>query len=446
MHNSVIRIYGENKSTCGYCKNSSADSSISYGIVSERMRIEDYERLMLAGWRRSGDYFYKPVMHKTCCPQYTIRLNVSNFVESKKHKQVIRKVQRFLASKGSNITEDSKHNTTLNSDAELQINKEIDSTSKSLLTIETALPKCTLEVLELYKKYQVSVHNDKPEEVTEGGFTRFLISSPLFDDCESRQDMKLSSDPFISMENEESTTEGQSSHHAFPYKYGTYHQLYRLNGKLIAVGVIDIIPSGLSSVYLFYDPDERHLALGKFTALKEIEFCKRNNFEYYYMGFYIHSCEKMKYKGEYSPSELLCPTSLQFFPLKESIPYLSKLKFTPLEPTLAEERLRENISVEIESSSTSTDKEPTSTDNIVAATSLVSEEPTDTILSKYAPRFPGLSDFNFNRVKISLGDDDNLLSLQDLNSRGQLLVETYFIELFENCGAESISNFTVKFN
>jgi hypothetical protein len=28
---------------------------------------------------------------------------------------------------------------------------------------------------------------------------------------------------------------------------------------------------------------------------------------YYYMGFYIHTCPKMKYKADYQPSELLCP-------------------------------------------------------------------------------------------------------------------------------------------
>jgi hypothetical protein len=28
---------------------------------------------------------------------------------------------------------------------------------------------------------------------------------------------------------------------------------------------------------------------------------------WYYMGFYIHTCPKMRYKAEYAPSELLCP-------------------------------------------------------------------------------------------------------------------------------------------
>ena len=28
---------------------------------------------------------------------------------------------------------------------------------------------------------------------------------------------------------------------------------------------------------------------------------------YYYMGFYIHSCHKMRYKVDYAPCDLLCP-------------------------------------------------------------------------------------------------------------------------------------------
>ncbi len=30
---------------------------------------------------------------------------------------------------------------------------------------------------------------------------------------------------------------------------------------------------------------------------------------WYYMGFYIHSCHKMRYKADYMPSDLLCPNT-----------------------------------------------------------------------------------------------------------------------------------------
>ena len=125
---------------------------------------------------------------------------------------------------------------------------------------------------------------------------------------------------------------------------GTYHQQYRLctsedsfDGPLIAVGVVgtfvlvvftfafvdlhysmfvvcaDILPDCLSSVYAFYDPIlSAQLELGKYTALREIEWVRRAkwlNDRYYYLGYYIHSCQKMIYKAEYKPSELLCPVN-----------------------------------------------------------------------------------------------------------------------------------------
>ena len=37
--------------------------------------------------------------------------------------------------------------------------------------------------------------------------------------------------------------------------------------------------------------------------------------EYYYMGFYIHSCSKMRYKGAYDPSDLLCPEVYCWVPI-----------------------------------------------------------------------------------------------------------------------------------
>jgi hypothetical protein len=45
----------------------------------------------------------------------------------------------------------------------------------------------------------------------------------------------------------------------------------------------------------------------------------------------------MKYKGEYEPSELLCPVALDWHAFKSSINYLNKNKFTPLNPHVVKE-------------------------------------------------------------------------------------------------------------
>lgn len=49
------------------------------------------------------------------------------------------------------------------------------------------------------------------------------------------------------------------------------------------------------------------------------------------MGYYIHNCDKMKYKGEYHPSELLCPMTLRdWVPLSDCLLLFNRYKFTPL--------------------------------------------------------------------------------------------------------------------
>jgi arginyl-tRNA---protein transferase len=101
--------------------------------------------------------------------------------------------------------------------------------------------------------------------------------------------------------------------------YGTFHQHYRINGILIAVGVVDILLEGMSSVYAFYHSEfARTLCpLGKFMILKEIEYCQQNHLPYYYLGYYIHSCGKMRYKAEYIPSQLMCPETFRWIPAAE---------------------------------------------------------------------------------------------------------------------------------
>ncbi|KAG7351981.1 arginyl-tRNA-protein transferase [Nitzschia inconspicua] len=111
---------------------------------------------------------------------------------------------------------------------------------------------------------------------------------------------------------------------------GLYHQHYRLGEMLIAVGVVDVLPAGLSSVYLFYHPTFSHnlVALGKYAILKEIEYARDIlKLPYYYLGYYIESCQKMRYKAEYKPSQILCPKYYHWVDAPEAI---AKLQQTPL--------------------------------------------------------------------------------------------------------------------
>lgn len=151
------------------------------------------------------------------------------------------------------------------------------------------------EEYELYKRYQLKVHNDKPESISETSYKRFLVDTPLIEVPPSGYD---------------------DEKNVPPCGFGSFHQQYRVDDHLIAVGVIDILPNCLSSKYLFWDPDFAFLSLGNYSALQEIDWVKQNQahcstLEYYYLGYYIHSCNKMRYKAAYRPSELLCPLRYQ---------------------------------------------------------------------------------------------------------------------------------------
>ena len=124
----------------------------------------------------------------------------------------------------------------------------------------------------------------------------------------------------------------------------TLHQHYRISGRLVAVGVLDVLPHGVSSVYLYYDPTFP-LALGQYAILKEIEWTQtERKLPYYYLGYYIDSCPKMKYKAEYAPSELLCPVTYEWVDalvaqrlLRDAAPQCCKLSQAPLEESTANE-------------------------------------------------------------------------------------------------------------
>jgi len=73
------------------------------------------------------------------------------------------------------------------------------------------------------------------------------------------------------------------------------------DGRTIAVSVIDLLHSGLSAVYTFFDPDEARRAPGVFAVQCMIEEAKRRHLPYLYLGYLIHKCPKMAYKSRYQP-------------------------------------------------------------------------------------------------------------------------------------------------
>lgn len=80
---------------------------------------------------------------------------------------------------------------------------------------------------------------------------------------------------------------------------------FRLADQLVAVAVCDTLHDGLSAVYTFYDPDVELRALGKLAILTQIELARERGLPYLYLGYWIRNCEKMRYKIQYRPLDLL---------------------------------------------------------------------------------------------------------------------------------------------
>ncbi|XP_039599406.1 arginyl-tRNA--protein transferase 1 isoform X1 [Polypterus senegalus] len=404
---------------CGYC--GASNSKVSYGMWAHVMTVQDYQDLIDRGWRRSGKYVYKPVMNRTCCPQYTIRCHALRFQPSKTQKKVLKKVGKFLLSgrlpqgeaeepmdlhckgeqetatacrsKVSTLDEgslvvceqaDEEAEPTRTCGEELEVEPPAEkatpvATPKPGFGADPHRPPCRkakemrrerrlqkllqkqqaggitqappapspsvpaksikeliaeslptevasqLEVrlvrsspassqfnatfqdsYQVYKRYQMAIHKDPPDKPSESQFRRFLCDSPLEAECPP-------GGPECG--------------------YGSFHQQYWLDGKIIAVGVIDILPSCVSSVYLYYDPDYSALSLGTYSALREIAFTQQLQESsaqlcFYYLGFYIHSCPKMRYKGQYRPAELLCPETYAWVPIERCLPKLQQSPYS----------------------------------------------------------------------------------------------------------------------
>lgn len=85
----------------------------------------------------------------------------------------------------------------------------------------------------------------------------------------------------------------------------SYLYEFRLDDKLLAVSVVDELDGAYSAIYTFFDPDLQQRSLGKFAILALIEQSKLAGHSYLYLGYWISSCDKMKYKVDYQPIECL---------------------------------------------------------------------------------------------------------------------------------------------
>lgn len=132
------------------------------------------------------------------------------------------------------------------------------------LRVRLQAPRLTIEKWRLYRRYQENQHNGTMGTGLED-LRQFLYQSAV----------------------------------------NTAEIVYYLNDTLVGVSIVDVAARALSSVYMFFDPQYAERSLGTYSALWEIDHCRRRGIPYYYLGYYIRDCVKMNYKARFGAHELL---------------------------------------------------------------------------------------------------------------------------------------------
>lgn len=136
------------------------------------------------------------------------------------------------------------------------------------LVIEMGPPTCTDEKVALYNRHKVERGLSDPADLLDArGYRGWLVESCV---------------PTVEM-------------------------TYRIDGRLVAVGILDVGRLSVSSVYFYFDPSPAisRLSPGVYGALAEIAWCAQTGRRYHYLGLYVRDCKSLAYKADYHPHERL---------------------------------------------------------------------------------------------------------------------------------------------
>ncbi len=223
---------------------------------AHKIEVVTLSELSRVGFRRSGDFVYRPECH-LCRQCLSSRVPVNSFVMNSQQKKAWKR----------------------NQDLEVRISLPKDATDTHY---------------QLYERYIIERHADGdmyPPSYDQ--FEKFLIHS-----CSNSFFLELWKD-----------------------------------NQLISVSTCDVLDDGISAVYTFFDPNENRRSLGVFAILNQIEYVQSKLQSYLYLGYWVPHSEKMNYKSQYSPFEVLLDGQWRLINRKlsdEEIKHLGQMLMTTL--------------------------------------------------------------------------------------------------------------------
>ncbi|HEY9201119.1 MAG TPA: arginyltransferase [Gammaproteobacteria bacterium] len=224
MSQQHLSLYITREQPCSYY-----DDRLSASLIPDPqlpMSAELYSLLIARGFRRSGEFVYRPHC-KGCNACVPARINVARFHPNRNQRRCLKR----------------------NAD----------------LRTRLVTARYSEEYFALYQRYLNTRHDDgsmanpQPED-----FSNFLLNS-------------WQSTLFIES---------------------------RLQGRLLAVAVVDFLQTGPSAVYTFFEPAEAARSLGTFAVLQQIWLARLYQHPHVYLGYWIRNHRKMDYKRHFAGLEL----------------------------------------------------------------------------------------------------------------------------------------------
>jgi len=370
----TMTVVGINKNPqkCPYCD--TEGGSIFFYLTMMHCSLSLLDKLYQAGWWRTGTICFKPDIRSVCCPNYSIRLEVSKYIISKSHRANIRRFKNFLQHGDTRWKTDTSSNTLSNSETknvtikvkqkhpvqpgkgpdpnkplcrkakEIKREKWKEKHGEAACVKQLQQPKAkTLEEILLDTESSASNRRhtfrqelhpcNPPSDKLQAMLPREYELYCMFQDTIHQGKSKFQSFDEYVWGFVKSLV--PNSEYASSERLGTFHLHYYLDDELVMVTVVDITPNCFVSIYFFYDPAIRFIHPGIFTVIREIALTRKlqksmPSLKYYILGYYNYTLPKISYKSQFRPTEIQCPDTYRWLPINDTIPRISSNKYMRL--------------------------------------------------------------------------------------------------------------------